>query len=249
MTSPSPPPRRYRFADLTLDTGQRRVWRGDEEIQISKLSFNFLRALVEAAPNLLTHDQLAEAVWGPRRVITPENLSQRLMTLRHAIGERAEQPRYIEAVRAQGYRLIPDVETVQVEAPPRDGRPIRVGADAPRKERRYRTLWLISEHKQTVLIEGVNIVGRAEDARIQIDLPGVSRHHARITVTGGEAVLEDLGSKNGTLLNRQRMSVPQGLTHGDEILVGGALLRFSVASATSPTATVAIGNDRTTASP
>jgi len=248
-STPSPPPRRYRFADLVLDTGQRRVWRGDQEIQVSKLSFDFLRALVEAAPNLLTHDQLAETVWGPRRVITPENLSQRLMTLRHAIGEQAEQPRYIEAVRAQGYRLIPDVETVEVETPPHDGRPIRAGADAPRKERRHKSLWLISDREQTMLVEGVNIIGRAEDARIRINLPGVSRHHACLTVTGGEAVLEDLGSKNGTLVNGQRMSVPQGLTDGDEILVVGAVFRFRVASASSPTATVAVGSDRTTPPP
>ena len=247
MTSaPSPPPRRYRFADLVLDTGQRRVWRGDVEIQLSKLSFDFLRALVEAAPNLLTHDQLAETVWGPRRVITPENLSQRLMTLRHAIGEQAEQPRYIEAVRAQGYRLIPDVESVDVEAPLHDDRPSQAGAAASRKERLHNSLWLISEHEQTLLVEGVNIIGRAEDARIRINLPGVSRHHACLTVTGGAAVLEDLGSKNGTLLNRQRMSVRQGLTDGDEILVVGAVFRFRVASASSPTATVAIGSDRTT---
>ena len=239
-------PRRYRFADLILDTGQRRVWRGDVELQVSKLSFDFLRALVEAAPNLLTHDQLADAVWGPRRVITPDNLSQRLMTLRQAIGEQAEQPRYIEAVRAQGYRLIPDVETVAVEAPPHDGRPIRVGADPPRNARRYKSLWLISEHEQTMLVEGVNIIGRAEVAPIRINLPGVSRHHACVTVTGGEAVLEDLGSKNGTLLNGQRLSVPQALTDGDEIIVVGAVFRFRVASASSPTATVAIGSDRTT---
>jgi DNA-binding winged helix-turn-helix (wHTH) protein/Tol biopolymer transport system component len=119
MTSTSrPPPRRYRFDDLTLDTGQHRVWRGAEEIQLSKLSFDLLRALVEAAPNLLTPDQLTETVWGPRRVITPENLSQRVMMLRHALGDHAEQPRYVEAVRGQGYRLMAVVETVAAPSAP-----------------------------------------------------------------------------------------------------------------------------------
>ena len=103
------PPLRYRLADLTLDAGQRRLCRGDEQIGLSKLTFDFLLTLVEAAPNLVTHDQLVEAVWGSRRVITPENLSQRLKLLRRALGEQADQPRYIEAVRGQGSRLIPDV--------------------------------------------------------------------------------------------------------------------------------------------
>jgi DNA-binding winged helix-turn-helix (wHTH) protein/TolB-like protein len=118
------PPRRYRFDDLVLDSGQRKVWRGDGEIRLSKLSFDFLEALVEAAPNLLTHDELVEAVWGPKRVVTPENLSQRLMLLRQALGDRAEAPRYIEAVRGQGYRLIGEVE-------------VQAGAASPRRRRRF----------------------------------------------------------------------------------------------------------------
>jgi DNA-binding winged helix-turn-helix (wHTH) protein len=217
------------------------LWRGNEEIQVSKLSFDFLRALVEAAPNLLTHDQLAEAVWGPRRVITPENLSQRLMTLRQAIGEQAEQPRYIEAVRGTGYRLLPTVETVGSEAASHDARAIRFAAVEPRSVRRSKTLWLICEHEQTVLIDGANVIGRAEDARIRIDLPGVSRHHARVTVTGAEAMLEDLGSKNGTLVNRQPIATPHRLTDGDEILIGGAALTFRISSTTMPTATIVAG--------
>lgn len=103
------PRQRYRFDDLTLDVGQRRLWRGGERIQLSKLTFELLRVLVEAAPNLVAHDELARHVWGSRRIVTPENLSQRLMVLRQAIGDPATRPRYIEGVRGQGYRLIPKV--------------------------------------------------------------------------------------------------------------------------------------------
>src|SRR5829696_4122300 len=103
------PRQRYRFDDLTLDVGQCRVWRDGQPIQLSKLTFDLLRVLVEAAPNLVTHDQLARHVWGARRIVTPENLSQRLMMLRQAIGDPADRPRYIEGVRGLGYRLIPAV--------------------------------------------------------------------------------------------------------------------------------------------
>ena len=103
------PRQRYRFDDLTLDVGQCRVWRDGQPIQLSKLTFELLRVLVEAAPNLVTHDQLAQHVWGARRIVTPENLSQRLMMLRQAIGDPADRPRYIEGVRGLGYRLIPAV--------------------------------------------------------------------------------------------------------------------------------------------
>ena len=243
MTSaPKSPPRRYRFADLTLDTGQRRLWRGEQEIRLSKLSFDFLRALVEAAPNLLTPDQLAETVWGPRRVITAANLSQRLMMLRHAVGEEAERPRYIEAVRSQGYRLIPAVDAITTQAaPPADDTPPRALSGEERQLAR-KTLWLIYEQHQTSLVEGANMIGRAPDARVQIDFPGVSRYHARVAVTRKAATIEDLGSKNGTLVNRQRVLTPRRLADGDEILVGGVILTFRIASASSPTATIVVDN-------
>ena len=104
--------RRYRFADLTFDVGQHRLWRAEEEIALSKLSYELMRVLVEAAPNLVTHDELATKVWGPRRIVTPENLAKRVMMLRQALGDHVDAPRYIEGVRGHGYRLVPEVEVV-----------------------------------------------------------------------------------------------------------------------------------------
>jgi DNA-binding winged helix-turn-helix (wHTH) protein/Tol biopolymer transport system component len=119
MTSPtrSSPPK-YRFEDLTLDIGQRRVWRGSDALPLTNLTFELLRVLVEAAPNVVSHDELAEKVWGPRRVVTPETLSQRVMVLRHALGDSADQPRYIEGLRGQGYRLIPEVQAASTHGLP-----------------------------------------------------------------------------------------------------------------------------------
>lgn len=99
--------KRYAFADLVLDLGQRRLWRNDEAIPLSRLTFELLSVLVEAAPDLVSHDELAARVWGPRRVVTPENLTQRLLLLRKSLGDDAARPRYIESVRGQGYRLVP----------------------------------------------------------------------------------------------------------------------------------------------
>ena len=51
--------------------------------------------------------------------------------------------------------------------------------------------WLIWETGQVALIEGHNVLGRAPDAEVWLDAPGVSRHHARITLAGTEATVED----------------------------------------------------------
>lgn len=59
----------------------------------------------------------------------------------------------------------------------------------------------------------------------------VSRRHALISLRAGEYFIEDLGSTNGTFINRGRRLMPgdkQSLRDGDEIIVGKTFLRFHV---------------------
>jgi pSer/pThr/pTyr-binding forkhead associated (FHA) protein len=58
---------------------------------------------------------------------------------------------------------------------------------------------------------------------------GVSRRHAKITRRGNEVFIEDLGSINGTFLNRKKLTpyLPQALKSGDELQLGKLILRVS----------------------
>ena len=60
----------------------------------------------------------------------------------------------------------------------------------------------------------------------------VSRRHARVSLTNGNYLIEDLGSTNGTFINRGKRLAPgdrHPLRDGDEIIVGKTFLRFRVA--------------------
>jgi len=65
----------------------------------------------------------------------------------------------------------------------------------------------------------VNSIGRWQDNDVVIDDRWVSRYHAQIRREGEQYVIQDLGSKNGTLVNGQRIAAPTGLADGDEIQV------------------------------
>jgi pSer/pThr/pTyr-binding forkhead associated (FHA) protein len=57
---------------------------------------------------------------------------------------------------------------------------------------------------------------------------GVGRRHLRVFLQGGQVLIEDLDSTNGTVLNGQKLAPrqPQPLRDGDQILAGKLLLRY-----------------------
>lgn len=77
------------------------------------------------------------------------------------------------------------------------------------------------------LQRGSNIVGRGSDAQLRIADTSVSRQHADVYFDGQLAVIHDLGSTNGTLVNGTVVQAWQ-LAHGDVIRVGQASIVFQI---------------------
>jgi len=73
-------------------------------------------------------------------------------------------------------------------------------------------------------------VGRANGCELQIDSSSVSRHHALILLGTREAVIEDLNSTNGVILNGHKV-VRHVLNDGDAVTIGDVQFRFVVKSA------------------
>jgi pSer/pThr/pTyr-binding forkhead associated (FHA) protein len=75
-------------------------------------------------------------------------------------------------------------------------------------------------------IEGeLAVIGRLSGSEVEIQDPGASRRHAEIRRDGGDFVLVDLGSTNGTLLNDSPVS-EASLEDGDRITIGRTVLEF-----------------------
>lgn len=77
-------------------------------------------------------------------------------------------------------------------------------------------------------IEGPElVVGRASSATVRLNDDGISRRHCRILTIGGQVIIEDLGSANGTLVNGE-MIQQHALKEGDKIRLGATTtLKFT----------------------
>lgn len=81
--------------------------------------------------------------------------------------------------------------------------------------------------KMFKLADGETTLGRSHRADVRIDDDSISRFHAKLTLTGQEVQIEDLGSSNGTLVNGEKVG-RNALTDGDKIRLGETtILKFT----------------------
>jgi diguanylate cyclase (GGDEF)-like protein len=75
--------------------------------------------------------------------------------------------------------------------------------------------------------KGDAVIGRAPNAEVRVEDDGISRAHARLRAETHKAWIEDMGSRNGTFVNGNKITGPTELREGDKIQVGrGTIIRF-----------------------
>jgi len=94
----------YEFDDFQLRADERLLLRRGEPVALHGKAFEMLLVLVRNRGRLLTKDELFGMVW-PDQIVEESNLTVNMSAIRRALGERANNPRYITTVSGRGYRF------------------------------------------------------------------------------------------------------------------------------------------------
>lgn len=90
---------------MSLDPTARRVFKGDNELQLSAREFDLLAILMKNAGRALSREELLAQVWGEEWIGDPRTLDVHVRWLRMKVEEDPASPQYIQTVRGYGYRF------------------------------------------------------------------------------------------------------------------------------------------------
>lgn len=195
-----------RFDVYVFDRDRRRVTAGGAEVHLTPKAFDLLGLLIEEAPRVVTKATLHQRLW-PDTFVSDATLVGLVKELRRMLPARESDAVTIRTSHGVGYAF--------------DGRLHAAVASTQQVTR-----WIVADGRHVPLQRGVTLIGRDPSAGVFLDLPGVSRRHARIVVDDVGAAIEDLGSKNGTTVRGMRLDTSTALMDGDQIGVGTTVLVY-----------------------
>src|SRR6266850_8176624 len=97
-----------KFRSFRLDPANQCLWRGEKRVPITPKAFDVLRYLVEHPGRLVTQDEILEALW-PETYVNPELIKKYILGIRKVLGDRHDQPIFIETLPRRGYQFVAPV--------------------------------------------------------------------------------------------------------------------------------------------
>ena len=159
----------YECDDLCVDPANRRLTRGGSDVALEPKAFSLLLVLLERADELVTRDELLDAVWG-HRYIAPATLNRVVTLLRRVLDDDAEHPHSIQTVHGAGYRFIGAVRrgaSRGAESPARFGPsaharlPAKLDALVGRERELAQLCEMLQQHR-TVTVVGPGGMGKTQ---------------------------------------------------------------------------------------
>jgi DNA-binding winged helix-turn-helix (wHTH) protein len=109
------------FKAFRLDTANHILWRDGDRVPMAPKGFDVLAYLVEHAGRVVTQGEILEALWR-ETYVNPEILRKYILEIRRALGDRANNPEFIETLPKRGYQFIAavtDESTAELQTCPR----------------------------------------------------------------------------------------------------------------------------------
>jgi DNA-binding winged helix-turn-helix (wHTH) protein len=204
------------FDGFTLDTARRQLTRDGAVLHLTPKAFDLLTLLVEQAPRVVSKRELHERLWKDT-FVSDTTLVGVVKELRRVLDDQSRDNPIIRTAHRIGYAFC---------------RPVT----APRRAEVAH--WLIVNERRVALQAGDNVIGRDPMATVWLDVAAVSRRHACIVVDGPNVHVEDLGSKNGTMVGDRPVAGKWALRDRDVIRVGTIQLLYRTAAVVPTTETM-----------
>jgi TolB-like protein/DNA-binding winged helix-turn-helix (wHTH) protein len=105
------------FKAFCLDTSNHLLWRNGDRVPLAPKAVDVLAYLVEHAGQVVTQDEIFEALWS-KTYVNPEVLRKYILEIRKALGDRPDNPEFIETLPKRGYRFVAPVIDESAAEPP-----------------------------------------------------------------------------------------------------------------------------------
>jgi TolB-like protein/DNA-binding winged helix-turn-helix (wHTH) protein/Tfp pilus assembly protein PilF len=105
------------FKTFRLDTANYLLWRNGDRVPLAPKAFDILAYLVEHAGQLVTQDEILEALWS-ETYVNPEILRKYILEIRKTLGDSPDNPEFIETLPKRGYRFVAPVIDESMAKPP-----------------------------------------------------------------------------------------------------------------------------------
>jgi TolB-like protein/DNA-binding winged helix-turn-helix (wHTH) protein len=124
VVEPDHQPRIARFGTFEADLQTRELRRDGRDVRIQVQPFRILGLLLERAGQIVTREELRERLWPAEFVDFDHGLNAAIRKLREALGDSAENPRFVETLARRGYRFIAPVAWDVEKVERKDRRPV-----------------------------------------------------------------------------------------------------------------------------